>query len=394
MQQLHRENAPRCKIAVVIAKYGLVGGSERFAAELTDRLSEREDFEVHVFANRWTSGSNRITFHKVPIIRFPRFIRPLSFALFARRIIAQGDFDLVHSHERLFHADVFSVHFVPHRGWVRDIRKKRQSLFDRALCCLEQKMLATGKASWFLPVSSQVESEFRREYKVLQGQWQTVHPGVDFARFAAPDKESCRTEIRMRHGIGENDFLILFVGQNFEVKGLDTIIAAVARARELRPQASIRLLVVGRGNERKYREIARSHGIAEEVIFTGALTNRIERYYKAADLFVMLSKYDTFGMVVLEAMAAGLPVIISSRVGAVDVVKDGGNGFTIPADGNSDMTAERIIRLTETSLYALMSEAAIRTAQENDWDRVADKLRKLFLKTLSRRQNAGLPEKT
>ncbi|MHC1726447.1 MAG: glycosyltransferase family 4 protein [Syntrophobacteraceae bacterium] len=390
MHRLSRANAKSCKIAVVIAKYGLLGGGERFAAELTERLSQRKDFDIHVFANRWASNSALITFHKVPIVRFPRYLRPLSFAWFAQRMIEKGNFDVVHSHERLFRADILSVHFVPHNGWVRDIRKKRRSLFDRALSELERRMLAAGTASWFLPVSSQVESEFRREYEALPGHWQTVHPGVDLARFTMPDQASCRAEIRARHGIDATDLLLLFVGMNFEVKGLDTIIAAVAQARKMRPEARIRLLVVGRGNERKYKEIARSHGVAEEVVFAGAVPSGIERYYKAADLFVLLSKYDTFGMVVLEAMAAGLPVIISSQVGAKDLVKEACNGFIIPDPGDSCMTAERIIRLTETALRASMGKASMSTASEHDWEVVSEKLIEVFQSNLSRQQDAGL----
>src|ERR1035438_7143143 len=58
------------KIAVVVPKYGMVGGCERFASEITERLARNENFEIHVFANRWVASSDRITFHKVPKVRF------------------------------------------------------------------------------------------------------------------------------------------------------------------------------------------------------------------------------------------------------------------------------------------------------------------------------------
>ncbi len=373
------------RIAVVVPKYGLVGGAERFASEVTERLARNGDFEIHVFANQWVARSNLITFHKVPIVRFPRFLRPLSFAWFAQRMINRDDFDLVHAHDRIFRADVFSVHCVPHAGWVRDVRKKRTSLFDRAMIALERRMMAAGRSSWFLPVSSIAMEAFRREYRPLPGRWQTVHPGVDVARFSTPDRDACRAEIRGRYGIGASDLLVLFIGMNFEVKGLDTIIAAVAQARTARPEACIRLLVVGRGDEKKYQKIARSHGIGDAVTFAGTRAEGIERYYRAADLFAMLSTFDTFGMVLLEAMAAGLPVITGPNVGAKDLVEEGMNGFVLPDGRDANAAADRIARLLDAGLRQAMGTAAMRTASEHDWDRLVEKMRTIYKDVLSQK---------
>jgi UDP-glucose:(heptosyl)LPS alpha-1,3-glucosyltransferase len=96
----------RRRIAVVIPKYGLVGGAEGFAAELTERIAMNSRFDVHVFANRWVASSDRVTFHKIPAIKFPRFLGPPGFAWFVRRrIAASGPFDIIHTHDRIFAAD-------------------------------------------------------------------------------------------------------------------------------------------------------------------------------------------------------------------------------------------------------------------------------------------------
>jgi len=371
------------KIAIVIPKYGLVGGGERFAGELTAHLARSGNFELHVFANKWVPNSDRITFHKVPIIRFPRFLRPLSFAWFAQRLIDRAECDIVHSHDRIFRADVFSVHFVPHGGWVRDVRKKRQSLFDRAMTAIESRMMASGASSWFLPVSSIAMEKFRQEYAALPGNWRIVPPGVDIQQFSSPDRDRCRAEIRKRHGIGDSDLLVLFIGMNFEVKGLDTIIAALAKARAAQPAAGIHLLVVGRGNEAKYRDISRAHGIADAVHFAGTQSEGIERYYRAADFFAMLSTFDTFGMVVLEAMAAGLPVIISQNVGARDLVEEGVNGFVI-ADGNDvGEAAEKMISLLDLDRRKSMGIAAAQTAVQHDWSRLSENMTEIYESKIS-----------
>ncbi len=366
------------RIAVVVPKYGLVGGGERFAAELTARLARTGRYEFHVFANRWGAPSPGIAFHKVPAVRFPRSLRPLAFAWLADRMIARCGFDIVHAHERVLRADVFSMHAVPHGVWVRDVRRKRPSLFDRATISLERRMMANAGRSLFLPVSTIAADALRREYAVASYRVRVVHPGVDVERFAGPDRAACRAEIRARHGIGESDLLVLFVGMNFEVKGLDAVVAAVAAARRARPDAGIRLLVVGKGDAGKYGGLARSLGIGDAVAFAGPKAEGVERYYRAADLFAMPSLFDTFGMAVLEAMAAGLPVIVSPTVGAKDVVEDGVNGYVVPAPGDADAVGRAIVAIADGETRARLGAEAARTAARHTWDHAAAEVARVY----------------
>lgn len=382
------ERTPR-KIAVVVPKYGLVGGGERFVSEITGRLARNESFEIHVFANRWIANSDRIKFHKVPTVRFPRFLRPLFFAWFVKRAIGRMSFDLVHTHHWIFKADIFSLHGTPHACWVREVRNRHPSLYDRALSAVERRAIKGGAMSWFLPVSSIAMDAFRREYAVLPGRWQIVHPGVDVAHFLTPDRAACRADIRGRYGIGASDVLLLFVGMNFEVKGLDTIIAALAKAQTAQQEKNIRLLVVGRGDEGKYRKMAQSLGISEAVAFAGTQTDGLERYYRAADIFIMLSKFDTFGMVVLEAMAAGLPAIVSTNVGAKDLVEEGVNGFILTVPQDADAAAERIIQLSDTARREAMGIAAAQTASAHDWESLAENMEYFYRDALSGKLDAS-----
>ena len=367
------------RIAVVIPKYGRVGGAERFAYEVTERLARRGRYEMHIFANCWQAeDGSPVVFHKVPIIRFPRSLRPLSFSWFAQRAIERNRFDLVHSHDRTFRADVFSVHCMPHADWVSAVRMKRASLFDRAMIAVEKRMMRDNADAWFLPVSSLVVEAFRRMYREIPGRWQVMHPGVDAARFSSLNRKTCRQEIRGRYGICDTDLLVLFVGMNFEVKGLDAILVSLAKART---KANVRLLVVGRGDERKYRALARSLGVAEAVTFTGTQTSGIEQYYMAADVFMMLSEFDTFGMVVLEAMAAGLPVIVSGNVGAKDIVVDGESGFVI--SDQRDTATARLIQLMDVKKREAMGAAAKQRALTHDWDAVVRRLDDVYQDALA-----------
>jgi UDP-glucose:(heptosyl)LPS alpha-1,3-glucosyltransferase len=382
-------SSARPKVAVVVPKYGTIGGGERFAYELTDRLARDGRYEIHVFANRWVSGPGPIVFHKIPRVPFPRFLRQAIFAWFVRRQIEKGDFDLVHAHDRIFRADVFTIHSIPHETWIRDIRKRRPTLFDRVTAWVERRLMEEGGCTWHLPVSSIAGEAYRERYRIDPSRMRVMHPGVDLARFTSPDRDACRRKVRGRYGIGPSEVVILFVGMNFAVKGLDAILRAVARTNALRPDAALRLLVVGRGNEGKYRALASSLGIADSVIFVGTYAEGVEAFYLASDFFMMLSAFDTFGMVVLEAMASRLPVIVSANVGAKDLVEEGVNGYILPDRLDADAVAGKIVLLLDAERRAASGEAGYRTASLHGWDRLAKEVGGVYEEVLTAKRTAA-----
>ncbi|MGZ8459933.1 MAG: glycosyltransferase family 4 protein [Candidatus Deferrimicrobiaceae bacterium] len=363
--------AARTRVAVVVPKYGTIGGGERFVYELTERLARDGRYEIHVLANRWVPGPGPVVFHQIPRVPFPRFLRQAIFARLVGREVERGRFDLVHAHDRIFRADVFTMHSIPHETWVRDIRKRRPTLFDRVTAWVERQLMEEGGCAWHLLVSSIAGEAYRERYRIDPSRMRVLHPGVDLARFSSPDRDACRREVRSRYGIAPSEVVILFVGMNFEVKGLDAILRAVARAKSLRPDAALRLLVVGRGNDGKYRSLASSLGIGDSVVFAGAHAEGVEEFYLASDLFMMLSAFDTFGMVVLEAMASRLPVIVSANVGAKDLVEEGVIGFVLPDRLDVDDAAGKILLLLDENRRAAMGEAGRRTAERHSWDRLA-----------------------
>jgi len=366
------------KIAVVIPKYGLLGGAERFAYELTERLSLNEKYEFHVFANKWQSDSDRITFHKVPIIRFPRFLTTISFAWFANRKISKMNFDLIHTHDRIFDADIFTMHGIPHRVWVNEVRKKSMSLFDCATCWVEKHLINNTRCKKFLPVSDLTKEKFLQEYRINPEKLQVIHPGVDIDKFHRLDRERCRKEIRKQFKIDPFDIVILFVSMNFEIKGLDYVMAAAGKAKTSYPSQNLKLLVVGKGDYKKYGVLAQKAGIKDNVIFAGVHKENLEKIYLASDIFMMLSRFDTFGMTVLEAMAASLPVIISSNVGAKDLVKEEINGFLIENTGDAEQISNKMGFMLNEENRRRMAKAAYNTALTNTWGLTAKKVELIY----------------
>ena len=360
------------KIAVIIPKYGLLGGAEQFVAELTGRLAYQTGYDFHVCANRWQKPDAPMIFHQRPIISFPKFMTTPSFAYFVQCHIKRNDYSIVHSHERIFAADIFTMHGIPHRYWVHNIRRKQMSLYDLATDWVEKKLVYEGNCKKFIAVSSLTKDIFLQEYKINPDKVAIINPGVDLSDYAQHNKDSVRNEIRRELRINIADPVILFASMNFEIKGLDDILFSLSRLKA--QNRKFKLVVAGKGNIKKYMKLAQEAQIISDVIFTGPVSKeKLIKMYLASDLYIMLSKFDTFGMVVLEAMAAGLPVIVSGNVGAKDLVREDNNGFIVSDTSDNDYIAAKISLLFDENIRRPLAEAAYQTAAQNTWDDVTKK---------------------
>lgn len=366
------------KIAVVIPNYGPVGGAENFAYQLCERLALQKDFEIHVLANRFQPAESRVFFHKIPIVIFPRFLRPLSFAYFVEKHLQKGGYDLVHSHDRIFNMDILSFHGIPHATWVRATKRDRLCLYDRAVAWVEKKGITASLQPLILPVSSLVMDELQKTYPLPNERIKLMSPGVTIKNFSLPKSQTVRKDMRFRLGLSEEDIVLLFVSMNFELKRLRLIIKSLAQSVIDHPQGKrLKLLIVGKGREKRYIKMAEKLGVADRLIFAGKVTD-IAQYYFAGDIFVMPSQYDTFAMVVLEAMAAGLPVIITKNVGAKDLVRDGVNGYVLSESPSVSDLANKIDMLLDRQLRVLMGEKNRSIAEKYDWDEKAEWLAQLY----------------
>ncbi|HUN56411.1 MAG TPA: glycosyltransferase family 4 protein, partial [Smithella sp.] len=205
---------------------------------------------------------------------------------------------------------------------------------------------------------------------------------IDLNDYTSQKKDSVRKAIRNELGINAHDPVILFVSMNFEIKGLDDIFYSLAKLKA--QNTKFKLIVAGKGNIKKYTELAKEKKIISDIIFTGPVKKeKIIKLYLAGDFYMMLSKFDTFGNVVLEAMAVGLPVIVSGNVGAKDIVKEGVNGFIVNDTSDTDYIAAKITELLDEDNRLRMSEAAYQTAAQNTWDDVIKKYAAIYEEILS-----------
>ncbi|MCC7369989.1 MAG: glycosyltransferase [Chloroflexi bacterium] len=214
-----------------------------------------------------------------------------------------------------------------------------------------------------------------------------VPGGVNLDTFGPGSREEARRSL----GLGPQPTL-LFVGRIQRLKGIDILIRAAATLRaEIGP---LRVLVVGgtgqqSGEERRemsrLQEIVRDLDLGSVVQFVGAVEQtQLAEYYRAADVTVMPSTYESFGLVAVESMACGTPVVASRVGGLATVVRDGENGALVPwRDPN--LFAQRIRTiLTDAPAAARMRRGALETAHQYSWDAAAEKTVTVYDSLLSR----------
>lgn len=163
---------------------------------------------------------------------------------------------------------------------------------------------------------------------------------------------------------------LLYVGSLIRQKGLDILIDAVRILS--RDEKELELIVVGDGPERqKLEKIKKTHGL-DNIRFEGFQEN-LEPYFQKADVFILPSRQEGFGLVLLEAMSHGLPVIASGVGGIPEIVENNKNGFLFNRDNPEDL-AEKIKYLLDSGNYGELSQFAIATAKRFSWSEFGRKM--------------------
>lgn len=162
----------------------------------------------------------------------------------------------------------------------------------------------------------------------------------------APLSPTERAKFKAQHRLGE--VTLLGVGQFIPRKGFDVLIRAFARIQQEAEGRSVSLLLVGGGPEKtRYAQMVRESNVRNVTLLDFMQQRELVAYWKAADIFVLPTRHDVWGLVLNEAAAFGLPIITTTKAGAAhDLVRDGENGFVIPPD-DEDALVRSCLKLVQ-----------------------------------------------
>jgi glycosyltransferase involved in cell wall biosynthesis len=382
-----QQGEPRLRIAVlsrVFARRG--GGAESYAVHLVEELAARH--EVHVFAQTIAHEWPGVHYHPVKVaLRRPRWVNQIGFSWATRRATRSG-FDIVHSHENTWHGDVHSIHVksVRHNllgaasGLARGWRWLKVALSPRlaTYVWLEGARFAPGPGKQVVLASEGLRPQATAAYPDAEGSFSVVTPGVSM-----PTHGLGRAEARARLGLGgEGGPVLLFVANDYERKGLATLLDALVQL----PVAT--LLVVGqRKKEAVFTTQAQRLGLSDRVRFLGPQDD-LSPAYRAADVLVHPTREDSFAMVVLEAMAHELPVVVSGGrwCGISDLLRDGQEAVLLADPMDADLLAARVREvLADAPLQARLRSGGLEFAQRHGWAAAARAYEQIFARSLAGR---------
>jgi D-inositol-3-phosphate glycosyltransferase len=234
------------------------------------------------------------------------------------------------------------------------------------------------------------KAQLEQLYSANSDRINVISPGVDTERFHPIPKAHAKEVI----GICPNRRTILFVGRIEPLKGIDSLLCAISQVVKKLPDLRDWLCVpiIGGDPDRileddemvRLQELREELGINDIVTFLGAKDqDMLQYYYSAAEMVVMPSDYESFGMVALEAMACGTPVIASDVGGLSFLVKHGRTGYRVPARDSKALASKIVQLLTNAGLQRRIGHRAACWAEAYAWPNIADKIETLYKKVLS-----------
>lgn len=382
------------------------GGAEHWTVQFAAQLLAR-GHQVHVVAAHF--GQHVRT---MPIVAHPlqRARSRIGFAEAAEAKLRSLPLDVVHDMGCGWYCDVFESHdgarpaqweqkllLLP--PWVRPLKRMLIRVLPRYRNFRKLSMRQFADPQRIvLALSRMVAADYQRCHGVRPEQIRLVYNGVDTRRFSPAHRRLYRDEVRRRLDLREDDVLFLFVGHDFQRKGLATALRAIGRL--VAEGAPARLVIVGGKRIKRYAQLARRCGAVtsggppgrpaggQAVTFLGTTDDPVP-YYAASDAYVLPTFYDPCSLGVLEAAASGLPSVTTRFNGAAELLTDGVDGYVLGDPADDKAFADRLRALLDRSLRRRMGEAARRLALEHTFDRNCEEILAVYREVSGVRRRAA-----
>lgn len=383
------------KVAVVLEHLDLRrGGLEHWTWQFARTMAGR-GHEMHVVAQSFAAkqGSPRIWFHTVAA----RGSRMLYAAAVERTLLELGC-SVVHETGAGWHCDVFQPHFGSRQALferrlraIPPILRPARRLANRLLPRYRQferlaarQYVADGRL--FVALSERVANDFVRCHGVPRASIRVVPNGVDCVRFSPRHRPEFRAGVRQELGLDDDTVLLLLVAHNFRLKGVGPALRSLRLLRKR--SAPVHLAILGKHRHQGYHLLARALGVGTHVTFLGARPDAAP-YLAAADILVHPTFCDTCSLVALEALASGLPVVLSRGTGVDELMVDGREGCLISDPRQTDQLADSIERLLDPRERRRMGAAARELALQHSFERNCDQIEAIYREIADRSRAAG-----
>lgn len=350
------------------------GGVERVMLECANYLAER-GHSTHVYASEWDPQAvhPRVIRHPISLPQGPPLFRLHSFQRESGRLLRDAT-----------KADVLGAFGVEcpvggvdwvgsvHRAWL-EVSGQQRNLVGRLkqrcnpvhpwVLAREKQRFTRRRYRRIVVMTDQIKQDLMRFYNVPAADVTVIPNGFSPQEFSPQRVRELRGEMRAQLGYEDGDQVVVFVANELERKGFGPLLRSIAALGDER----VHLLAVGRLNAEAYAAETKRLGLQDRVQFVGS-TRDVGTYYAAADHFALPTQYEAWGLVIVEALACGLPVLTSRSAGAAVTVREGLSGYLLD-DPNSVSEITEKLGLVIAGRHASGDEIS-HSVQEFAWSSV------------------------
>ncbi|MDD7983422.1 glycosyltransferase family 4 protein [Lentisphaera marina] len=357
------------KIAFVIEHFNpRYGGQQVYMRDFAEFLIER-GHEVSFFTHDTNVIDDRMSVEIIklsPLAKAMRWVQWWSFLSQVKKRVKLGSYDVVMGTGVSAAVNVYQ----PHGGVTKASHKQNRLLTGpihqilkglsnsispkHIMAAKIERDIFTDKNVKFIAISEMVKSHMKEFYHIDDSQIELVYNGVDVERFQ-PSSDLEKKAAKKQLSLDEDKIIFSLVAHNFKLKGLREIISVVEHLHKKKDNFLV--VVAGKGKKKAYEALIKSKGLESYFLFLGAVDNP-ELVYQASDVYLQPTWYDPCSLVVLEAMAAGVPVISTSFNGASEMIDSGENGYVITRPDSLDEFEFAMERLFDTDHRKVLGEKA------------------------------------
>ncbi len=362
------------KIAVSFPGCHRRGGIERCVLEAVNFLSS-QGHDVHLYTSDWDRDALSSSVHVHAVALPPRgsVLRLLAFARRSRKAMADLPPGTVHAAFGV-QSPPGGVLWVPsvHKAWLETSKtqrnwrgrlKQKLNLNHPALLKLEREYFRGPLPPKLIALTDQVKADLMRFYAVPSEAIAVLPNGYSATEFNTQRVTEHRAAMREKLGYGPQDKVVIFVANELERKGFGPLLRAVASLQD----PDVALLAVGRLNAKTYADEIRRLGLAGRVQFTGP-SGDVALFYAAADVFALPTQYEAWGLVIVEALACGLPVVTSRLAGAAIAVQEGVTGSLLDNPNDPAEIAAKLRPLLDGP--PVSAEAIAQSVAQYSWPNI------------------------
>lgn len=355
------------KLAVCLYKFFPFGGLARdFVRIMTICRDRGDEIDVYVMES-YGDVPDGFNVHIVPTRGWTNHSKVASFIAQVTPQLQNNNYDLVIGFNKIPNLDLY---YAADPCYIDRVKNQTTYFFDKLGGRLqfyaknERAVFGADSKTVALMISDVQRDLFKKHYATPGERLIMLPPGIDENRKRPDNWQQIRQQFRHEFNVGDDEILILMVGTGFKTKGVDRAIQGLALLAE-KLRSKTKLFVVGEGNPKPYQKLAKQQLVQEQIQFFGGRTD-IPNFLLGADLLLHPARKDNTGTVILEAIVAGLPVLVTEVCGYAKHVAKSGAGLVISTPFNLAVFARQLTQMLQSDGSENWSQKGLEYAASED----------------------------